>query len=780
MRRESWLLAPVVLTLLLSILPLVLGTQTLFMRDITAFHSAVKHVQAESFREGVLPLIDPTRGGGQPMAGNPNAVTFYPDNLLYLATSARWALNAHFWIHLLIAPFGMFWLARRWGLTAIGAAGAATFWATSGFLLSQMNFYNLIAGTVWVPAFLAAALGLLEAESKFWRLPAVAVLWSLLILGGDPILAAQAGLLLVVLVALRLRRPAGGEPPWRRLAALAVGLVLGVLLSLPQIVEFFRILRLSYRGYWGYDAEAILVASLHPLAFWECLLPFAFGRPSLGFWGASVFGDGGAAFFWSLFAGVLALSSLLASGLPRDHRRLGLWLLLSFGIFLALGGYNPLVRGLASLPGLSLARYPVKFVLLVAVSASLLAGRGFERISAGESSAGESGESLRSFLRAAAALSVVYLATAALSLQPDGFLGAAVARATGSPLRAQQVLQNWLAMSVFLLVLLWAGAGCLYLGRRRPSLGALLFLTLHASSQLFLLEPLIPMDDAALYEQPPAWTVELAGRRVVHEESGAFGAERASRRLPGGDLQWLARRFWDEGRHSSGAVAGVHFELNRSPEGLDSFLSRMAVDAVRARSDTERIVLMRALGVETLVLDRPLTSDWLELRRSVSSFGATLYVYDVRQPVPFALLASEIWSAPHLNAAVELMLQEDFDPLRAAVVPGEGPVERVAPGRVELVEESAERWVLDVDSPEGGVLLLQRAFQPLYRATIDGQEAQAFAANLSRLGLRVPAGTHRVVVETDRRPLRRSTAVAALTLLLLPLAGRYSVGVLES
>ncbi|MEM6701452.1 MAG: hypothetical protein AAF690_02045 [Acidobacteriota bacterium] len=767
--RAAVLLLPVTASLLLSMLPLILGTQTLFLRDLTSFHLPVKHVQAESLRDGRVPLLDPTRGGGQPMVGNPNTVPLYPDNALYLLAPTLWAFNAHFWIHLLIAPFGMFWLARRWGLSVTGAAGAATFWGTSGFLLSQMNFYNLIAGTALVPAFLAAVLALLEDRPKAWRMPTVAVLWSLLILGGDPILAAQAGLLLVVLVALRL----GGSLPLRRLGAVVVALGLGVLLALPQIVEFFRILPLSYRGYWGYDAETILVASLHPLSLWEWLLPFAFGRPSLGFWGAPLLGGSGAALFWSLFAGVLAVISLFASGVPRDRRRLGLWVLLLFGLFLALGGYNPVVRALAAVPGFSLARYPVKFVLLVAVAASLLAGRGFERLR-------EAG-ALRGFVRAASALTLVYVATAALALQPESWLAAVIGRATNNPLRAQQVLQNWLAMSVFLIVLLWGGIGCLSLARRRPTLAALLFLMLHASSQLFLLESLLQMDDASFFAQPPALATELSERRVVHEESGAFGSRRAPRQLPNGELQWLARRLWGESRYASGALAGLRFELNRSPEGLDSFLDRMAADALRARPDADRIVLARALGAEVLLLDRPLpASEVLTLRKTVPSFGATLHAYDVRDALPAASLLTEEWPAPHLNAAIDILSNPEFDPLRAVVVPGEGPIARRGEGTVELLEDSPERVALDVDSPEGGVLLLQRSFQPLYRATIEGDEVEVFAANLSRLGVRVPGGRHRVVVEADRRPFRRSVSVALWTLVLLPWLGRRSAGVLEA
>ena len=219
-RWKWWLpLVPVLAVLLWSMLPLVTGSKTLFMRDISSFHLPVKTVQAQAMRDGYLPLIDEVRGGGQPLLGNPNTVPLYPDNLLYLLAEPLWSVNAHFWVHLLLAPFSMMWLARRWGLGTLGSAAAGTFWAVSGFFLSQMNFYNLIAGTALLPAFLASSLALFEGKVRWWSIPLSAALWALLILGGDPILAAQAGLLLVLLVVVpdsnpcrvgKERRGAGG------------------------------------------------------------------------------------------------------------------------------------------------------------------------------------------------------------------------------------------------------------------------------------------------------------------------------------------------------------------------------------------------------------------------------------------------------------------------------------------------------------------------------------------------------------------------------------------
>ena len=766
-RLALWLLGPAAAILAVSVLPLVVGTRTLFMRDVFSFHLPVKMAQAEGLRQGFLPLVDATRGGGQPLLGNPNVVPFYPDNLLYVLASPIWSLNAHFWIHLLLAPLAMYWLARRFGLSVSGASAAAVFWVFSGFFLSQMNFYNLIGGTALLPAFLAAGLALLEERPGRWSVLQGALLWALLIVAGDPILAAQAGLLLVVLGGLHLWRgrslaagPAVGRPrlpawrPWLRLASV---LVAGVVLALPQLVEFLRILKLSYRGYWGYEADVILSASLNPLVIWEWFLPFAFGRPNLGFWGAAAFGDEGAPFFWSLFPGCLALVCLFSGGLGRGRERWGLWALAAIGVFLALGGYNPVVRSLAALPGFSLARYPVKFVLLTAVPCALLAGFGFERLFGASSR--------RIGYRFALVLAGVYVATAAASLSPDGRLAQWIAEtlATGDALRVQQILRNWLAVSVFLVVVLCGGVLAMLVARRSTTVGGALFLTLHAGSQLFLMQPLVQTEATETYAgSPPLAQAVRPGERLLHVGSRALGDPAPGPALPGGEIHWLTRKLWSDLAPVSGVPAGALYELNESPEGLDSFLNHMALLGMRSLDDVERLRVARAFGVDLVLVDRALPlvdgdREVLRERATAVSFGRPLHLYEVLDPVPEFSLQTDVWRAPHLNAALAALVDPAFDPLRAVVLPGDGERQRKSDGTAAATREGPERWRIEVSSPEGGVLMMQRSHQPFYRAFIDGQPAQPVAANLSRPRGRDTGGRAR------DRPRHRATAAPAVT-----------------
>jgi len=92
MKRFSLLyMVPVVFLLVAVFLPLIRGTETLYLRDVMNSHFPMKWSQAMAMRAGTLPLLDAYRAGGQPIAGNPNAVPFYPTNLLYLMAGPFWA-----------------------------------------------------------------------------------------------------------------------------------------------------------------------------------------------------------------------------------------------------------------------------------------------------------------------------------------------------------------------------------------------------------------------------------------------------------------------------------------------------------------------------------------------------------------------------------------------------------------------------------------------------------------------------------------------------------------
>ena len=772
MIRFRWLyVAPTLVLLTLAVWPLIRGSGTLYIRDVLTSHYPLKTSQAEALRRGELPLIDPYRAGGQPLLGNPNALPLYPDNLLYLVASPLWALNAHFWLHLLLAPFSFYWLGRAWGLSRPAAWAGGVCYASSGFFLSLLNLYNLVAGAALAPAFIAACLDAWSAGQPARRRRAYAfagVLWALLILAGDPLFAALALLLAITAVTargtVRERRPP--------VVALGLALVCGTLLAAPMLIELARILPLSYRGYWQFSMRAALSQSWDPRSIVEWFLPFFFGRPDFTFWGTRFYG-GNPPLLYSLYPGLLSLGLVALSGQPRTRMARWAWASVAGGLFLAAGAWNPVVRALYGLPGASALRYPVKLWLLVAVGASILCALGFERLLAG---------GRRHLDKVLGALAVLFLAAwGLLSWLPPPLAallrGLDPVRLSGATLARESA--RWSAVCMVSLVAVGLFGLALRVARRRPLTGGGLLLLAHLAAQGFFLNALYEADDAEEYTRPPPLLRAVpADATVVHGGfHDLFGKVSFSplQVFPDARFLWLARQQQAELYPFAGIPWGRRYELNHSPEGLDSFFSISLARAVQQQDDAGRVRLLAASGVDVLILDRELTPTATPPARFETSMPGSphgVYVYSLpRSAGPVALLGT-VLRAPQMNSALEIMTSETFDPRTMVVLPGNGPELHGAPGRAEVMRHSVEELVVETSGETAGVLFTRRAFLDIYRATIDDRPAPPVVANLHRLAVEVPAGEHRVRLWVDRRPTRVGWLAALLGCLgLVLLAG---------
>ncbi len=738
-----------------TVAPLVRGTKTLFLRDVFNTHLEMKWTQAEAMRQGELPLVDPYRSGGQPHLGNPNTVPLYPTNLLYLVTSPFWALNAHFWIHWLLAPFTAFWLARAWGLGREAAWGSGVFYASSGYFLSTLNLYNLVAGVTLTPALVAAMLQLTSGPARAVHLTATAVIWALLLLGGDPITALVGVGLGVLAVVFRYgpRRAAWGP--------CIVALGLGTLLAAPQWVDFLRILPFSFRGHWGYSATAATAASWNPVTAAEWLLPFIFGHPNLSFWGGRFF-SGDLPLFPSLYPGVLALGLVGASGLPRGRAAWWAWTIAALGILIALGRFNPVFGLLGHLPGSGVLRLPVKFWLLVAVGGGLLCGIGLERSSS-------EGRRRRLYGWLGLLGSVYFGFWLTLNLSPAAWrtrIGSLMPTSLADGLAEPERLR-WAGLSLLsfvlvgLYILIWGR-----LARRRLALAVVL--GLHLATQLFFLRPLVPTDSVEAYLRPPALLRQIPpGALVVHGKAGGlFGPTKVPiGSFPDASPRWLQRQVFEELYPVAGILFGRRYEFVISPEGLDSFLTRATAQALKRLPDAARLRLLAASGVELLLLDRELGPEarhQVELVSRSPSVGGEILLYRLRgsaRPVQFV---GEVFRSEHLNAALDRLTDPDFDPRHAAVLAGGGLEIHGSPGSVRVLETGPESLDVLVEAPNAGALVVQRSFLPIYRATLDGRPAQVVAANMHRMAVELPAGSHRVRIWIDRRPLAWAIVIAVM------------------
>jgi hypothetical protein len=767
--RPLFIVAPALLVLVYQIAPLAAGNETFFLRDVLRVHLAMKAGQQAA--ESSLPLIDPYRGGGQPLLGNPNVVPLYPDNWLYQVAPPLWALNAHFWLHWLLAPICFAALGRAFGLGAAGAGAAGVVYATSGFFLSQLNFYNLVAGVALAPALVAAALGSVGSGRGVRRrgwLVALALAWALLLLAGDPQIAALAALLAAGAVWVQH----GARPQGSGLALIALGL--GTLLALPQLTELARILPSTFRGSASTSPAWTLQASWDPRLALEWVLPFSRTRLEPGLDGLELFG-GQPPLFFSLHPGLLALVLVLLAGAPRGAARCFAWGAMAIGLFFALGSHNPMIRLAAELPGAGLLRFPVKAWLAVATGGALLAGIGTEVLLRGMRT-----RRAALLLGGAGALCLTLLAMAQLAPHLLGTWLQGLVPGRGAADRATAV-----AVQARLSMLLVGGLlACLLLVRRRPAPGVATLLTLHTASQLFFLRELVGTDDAWRYATPPPALVSVApGETLVQGDCNfLFGPPRYH--FPDPDPRWPVRTGFEQLCPYAGVLWQRRYEFTLSTEGLHADLSNFVARSLRDASDSERLRVLAAHGTRVLLLSRPLRGriDALATLRATFPAGVgRLYVYEIPGSADEVQLVEGVRTVKTRRGALRQMAREDFAPRREVVLfAGVGrspsPAGPTRPGNaVDIIERHAESLRIRVRAERASVLVVQRAHLPLWRAASDGEPTEVVVANASRLGVMVLPGAHEIHLWVDRTPLRWAlvgSGLGALGVIGLGLGGR--------
>ncbi|HEY2290068.1 MAG TPA: hypothetical protein VGM86_05130 [Thermoanaerobaculia bacterium] len=690
--------------------PLAMGWRTLYFRDVFTTHLPVKAFGAAELRAGRIPAFNPGWGLGQPFRGNPNALPFYPGNLLYLILPFWSAFNLHYALHWLLAALAMAALARALGQGPAAALTAGVTYAGSGWILTTLSFYNLLAVSAWWPLVL---LGAARGGRRGIALGGIAC--GMALLAGEPVTAAL-GLVPLLLVAFQ-------RHGFRRGALAVVGIsVTGLLIALPQLVATARILGFTSRGALGPAGVGAGRFHLGLARLLELIVPFPFGHPwdlgKGGYWPWDE--QPGLPYILTIHFGIVALW-LAVLGLRRAR---GWGFLAAAGLVLAWAG----AFGGDALVVLThgLVRYPEKLLFWLALAVSLLAGWGLERVLA----------SPRAWRGAAIG------AGAALALAVIVFLA-------GSP------LADWLAAGrvdpefvadapaarvgswIVALVLAAALLGLAAMAARRASAAGL------AASQLVALLPLAGLVmTARVADFPPSpWL------RMLRPGAEVVPGGPSSPPVPPTYLTLVRTAAFDLGP-APGALYTLRYPFGKDLDGLYSPLSASVLLHLPRLDADARANWMRTMGTGVAVLPETPTTSKLQLLAVGDRFGGTSRLFAVRDPAPSAWWPRSVTAARSAGQAFQYVSRA-ADPVRDVIAAR--PVAHHPGAWVSIREETPDRIAIDVWG-DGGLLVLRRAFQPLYKATAGGRPLPTLPVNLSLLGIEVPPGGHRVWVEVSTGP----------------------------
>ena len=580
----------------LALVPLAFGMVVVTYQDAVMTHLPARLAMAAQVRAGEIPFLHPYQSCGQPLAGNPNFGTFFPDTILFLLLPPAAAFGMRFALAAVLAFVG----ARRWaraeGALPPAAEVAGYAFALSGVFVSAWRFYNTGLALALAPFVLAAVARVCRSAPGRVSRRAIAgvAVWSALeLLAGEPVVA----LLTATAVALRFAAHALGEDgdrpaPARIAGAILAGATLSLLIAAPQIAVTAQSFRGSTRDVAPFSFAAATGTSVHAARLLEQVTPFPFGRPDLtgpfGFHGHRFY-DNHAPYLWTLHIGWATLALLLRHGRPLARGERVWWMAAAAGVVLSLGHHLPAARALSEVLSLGgRVRFPVKWWYLVALCLVVPVARAASRLYEGGG-----------WDRRRAALAAL-MGIAALAALPAIDLR--------TPLTIVAI-----AGSV-------AAAALVSAARGRPR--ALLPWTVAGSLALAHLPLVLAFVDRMPKAPPP-----LAGGRV-YERVTADAHPVAPGPVEGRTRDFF-RRATLELWAVAGGIGGIGYAFDRDPDGSYFDGDRVARKAIDDLPWPDRAPELRRAGVRYVVTAEPLAAPY---RRIQSQGSAVLYELDSPAP----------------------------------------------------------------------------------------------------------------------------------------------------
>jgi hypothetical protein len=755
----------------------------LFRRDLNMVWLPQVETFVNCIGRGAWPLWDRFSAFGRPLLADPRAEILYPFTWLNLIMSPARYIASYAVFHLIFSGAGLALLARRLGLPPFSAYLAGVVWIGSGPFLSLISQWHHFAAAAWIPwIFLAADVALHSGRVRDGLLWGSAL--ALQVFAGSP----DIMVLMLPPLALFVIARAGAHGRFRlskrTFRAATIAVVTGLALSAAQWMPTLEWLQRTKR------ADAVASAereqqdswSVHPAALEEVALPVPLIELPLQAAHQERLLAMKEPWLHSLYLGIPALILLCVGTIARGPRRWWLILSLAAALLYSCGRHTPFFGIVTTLfPPLRLFRYPVKAMIVAAFTWSLLVGLGHAALC-----------SAAPRDRRRLSLSIILPATICLVF----CLGAiAVIKVHPGPFRALftnahyafQLLSRRLAITAVLSGAMLALGLLLTRISRSAAPLSLALIALAAGPLIVVHRHLQVTISTRAFATPPPSLAEIrhAAWPRIYVRSYVFEPARREVTIDP-SVYRIARRFRGLSDYES-MVLGVHHYLNPPTAarwsiagsydwdimGFDTkHFSEIAAFLEATEGEPTHVKLLRMGGVtHALALARE--GWWAELipRATYSSvFRDDMHLFEVPSPLPRAYVVSGARVAEGA-AALKIIRDAAFDPRREIVLAAGTPAAAAEPpGECRLRILDPDRALIEADLARPGYVVLLEAFDPGWRATIDGQALPVLRANVTFRAVHAPAGRHVIEFVYRPRAVLLGAAVSLTSLLLVAVA----------
>lgn len=701
---------------------------------------------AETIHQGVTPFWNPYHYAGHPSIADPQSMIFSPAFVLWALVDPKpslFAFDLMVFAHLLIGGIALARYGQRKGWPAAACVLSAMIFMIGGAVSGRMMHVGIINAYALFPL---ALLWMDVAIERRSRLAAIGfgAITALIVLGRSqvPLLLC---FVLAVLMALRIARETGA---WRYLVArldviAIVVLTTLALIAVPMLLTL-QFADFSNRPHMG--VEETLRSSLYPANLANFFVPDVFGslRPlSEGNWGPAYWTrpdvDSTDRAFNYLFAGTLTALLLVWHGIAgRRAFKYEARVFFCIGIvalMYALGRYTPLFPFLFKhVPGIDLFRRPVGGTFILLLALAYLSGH----LASDYVREGAPGVSRSGLAIATAALAGLLVWAVAFSMRSGKGWDATLEIAKAAPVYIGLVAlllwprtQQARAVAMSLAVMFTGGE-----------------LIMRNAANVLNAEP---RADYAMLEAPSGDAVRIVNA-IKNDAAMTLGGSRARVEIVGLGGPWrnASMLFGLEATNGYNPLRIGPYDRLVSP-GEDTYtpLNRR----FPASFPGYDCLLGRLLGLEYLVLDRPIDQVPALARREVASAvmtGPKAWIYHLANVAPRVTVdmrvkvadAAELIDAgkfPNTLGASEVLVDAD-DPITQKYA-----MQPTAPAQAKIVGWRPDRVEIEVDTPAPSIVTLHDLWYPGWEVEVDGVRKPLLRTDVLFRGTETPAGQHKIV-----------------------------------
>ncbi|MFH1683814.1 MAG: YfhO family protein [Candidatus Margulisiibacteriota bacterium] len=366
-------LAFFVLTLIFF-LPFLKGSQIIAFKDLSRYFYPLRQLMVEQVKMGQFPLWNPYIFCGFPLLATLQICFFYPLSIIHYFLPYNLAFNYYTILHYFLAASFMYWLLRYFRLVRPAAFLGGIVFAFSGYLLSVSNMNTSLSSVIWLPLILIFFDRLLKDKS-FANIAILGILLAVQFLGGEPT---------IIYVTLFFLLAYGGvfAGSWRAFGRSLLGLGLAGLTALGlvavQLLPFLELAKYSDRVVRT-AYEIVAFRSFPPRELINFIFPYFFGNPAqFGGFTETLVGKTFQDWLISPYLGVLPLVFVFMSFGKNKKAALFFAVTAVAALLLAFGKYTPIYRLVYLVPGVSMIRYPVKYLFLLTFCLAILSSFGFD------------------------------------------------------------------------------------------------------------------------------------------------------------------------------------------------------------------------------------------------------------------------------------------------------------------------------------------------------------------------------------------------------------------